>query len=109
MWACPAHALLCSPVVAACVCLRGSDAYLSHSWRDAATLEGEAEKWRLLQQWRSNFKAEHGGHEPTIWFDKACLDQGNIDASLTLLPCYLAGCKKLVIIAGETYTSRLWW
>ena len=24
------------------------------------------------------------------------------------LPLFLSGCKKLVVLAGETYTSRLW-
>ena len=40
--------------------------------------------------------------------DKACIDQQNIEVSLAALPLYLAGCDRLVIVAGPTYASRLW-
>ena len=63
--------------------------------------------------------------------DKACIDQTvrrcrsvlgrtpprisprhpaaqNIDANLASLPIFLAGCKQLLVLAGETYASRLW-
>ena len=40
--------------------------------------------------------------------DKACIDQLNIDASLQSLPIFLAGCEHLLVLAGPTYTSRLW-
>ena len=43
-----------------------------------------------------------------FWLDKACIDQDNISASLACLPIYLSGCRKLLIVAGPTYTSRLW-
>ena len=35
-------------------------------------------------------------------------DQNNIDQALACLPVFLAGCQKLLIVAGPTYTSRLW-
>ena len=35
-------------------------------------------------------------------------DQNNIEQSLACLPVFLAGCQKLLIVAGPTYTSRLW-
>ena len=35
-------------------------------------------------------------------------DQDNIEQSLACLPVFLAGCQKLLIVAGPTYTSRLW-
>ena len=56
---------------------------------------------------KERFKEKHG-REPTVWLDKACLNQANIEESLALLPCYLAGCNQLLIIAGQTYTQRLW-
>jgi len=31
-----------------------------------------------------------------------------IDESLSSLPVYLAGCRELLVLAGETYTRRLW-
>ena len=49
------------------------------------------------------------GREPKVWLDKACIDQNNIDESLAALPLYLAGCSQLVVLAGPTYASRLWW
>ena len=83
--------------------LGGCDAFLSHSWRDSG-----AAKFAVLQRWRAQFVERNGGREPTIWLDKACLDQSNIDASLACLPVFLAGCSRLLVVAGETYCSRLW-
>ena len=98
------------------------DAFMSHSWRDDGAL-----KYAKLQQhnWRTA--------APTIWFDKvrsaslihsssacahatgctppraqACIDQNNIDASLAVLPIFLAGCKTLLVLPGSTYATRLW-
>ena len=39
---------------------------------------------------------------------QACIDQNNIAASLPCLPIFLSGCKELLVVAGATYTSRLW-
>ena len=39
---------------------------------------------------------------------QACIDQSNIAASLPCLPIFLSGCKELLVVAGDTYTSRLW-
>jgi hypothetical protein len=44
----------------------------------------------------------------TIWLDKACLDQRDIQASLAGLPVFISGCKNLLVLAGDTYASRLW-
>ena len=78
------------------------DAFMSHSWRDDA-----GAKWHTLSIWAEAFR-EHSGHSPLLWFDRACLDQSNIDASLSMLPVYLSGCRLLLILAGQTYTERLW-
>jgi len=78
------------------------DAFLSHSWRDNASL-----KWAALSQWSLAFHRERGQY-PTIWLDKACIDQQDIDASLACLPIFLAACCTLVIIPGATYPTRLW-
>ena len=43
-----------------------------------------------------------------MWLDKACIDQQNIEQSLAALPLYLAGCNRLVVVAGPTYQDRLW-
>ena len=74
------------------------DCFFSHSWHD-----GGADKYSALQEW-----ADSEGGDPTIWLDKACIDQTDIDANLAALPLFLSGCKSLVVAAGATYPSRLW-
>jgi hypothetical protein len=39
---------------------------------------------------------------------QACIDQESIEESLLCLPIFLAGCQRLVVVAGLTYTLRLW-
>jgi len=43
-----------------------------------------------------------------LWLDKACIDQSDITESLLCLPVYLSYCQKLLVLAGPTYSSRLW-
>ncbi len=45
---------------------------------------------------------------PQLWLDKACIDQTAIESDLQCLPVFLAGCDTLLILAGKTYTQRLW-
>ncbi|KAG8460161.1 hypothetical protein KFE25_014306 [Diacronema lutheri] len=78
------------------------DAFISHSWRD-----DPHEKWAMMQAWRARFKAEHS-REPLVWLDKACIEQGDIDANLMCLPVFLAGCSTLLVVYGPTYLSRVW-
>ena len=40
--------------------------------------------------------------------DKACIDQTNINSDLRCLPIFLSGCRSLVVLAGPTYSQRLW-
>ena len=75
-------------------------AFVSHSWSDAGALKfGHVEK----------FAATRGGGDCLIWLDKACIDQSSIDANLACLPVWLSGCSSLLVLAGPTYTSRLWY
>ena len=78
------------------------DAFLSHSWHDSGSA-----KWAALQAWAEAFERAHG-RRPTIWLDKACIDQQNIQASLAGLPVYLSGCDSMLVLIGKTYLSRLW-
>ena len=39
---------------------------------------------------------------------QGCIDQSNITEALALLPIFLSGCQRLLVIAGRTYTERLW-
>ena len=76
--------------------------FISHSWSD----EG-GEKWTRLQEW-TQARAETERTPPLVWLDKACISQTNISESLSCLPVFLSGCRVLVVLAGSTYTSRLW-
>uniref|UniRef100_A0A7S2NLC2 TIR domain-containing protein n=1 Tax=Zooxanthella nutricula TaxID=1333877 RepID=A0A7S2NLC2_9DINO len=82
--------------------LQSCDAFISHSWHDDPHA-----KWDALQTWRAQFILKHG-REPSVWFDKCCIDQRNIDADLRCLPIFLSGCQALVVLCGDTYLTRLW-
>ena len=43
-----------------------------------------------------------------LWLDKACILQTDVEACLACLPIHLAGCRRLLVLAGSTYTSRIW-
>ena len=82
------------------------DAFLSHSWRDEDAAPGQ--KYAALEAWAARFEAAHG-RGPTCWLDKACIKQDSIDEALACLPVFLAGCKRMLDVAGVTYTRRLWY
>ena len=50
----------------------------------------------------------HTSHPAPAPPAQACIDQLNIDASLACLPIFLSGCKKLLMLVGSTYVTRLW-
>ena len=77
------------------------DAFFSHSWHDP-----REEKWRALSQWCREFEAQHA-RAPRLWFDKVCINQANITEDLECLPIFLAGCNRLLVISGETYTPTV--
>ena len=81
------------------------DAFMSHAWADEEVAPGR--KFAALKGWAASFE-ESERRPPKIWLDKACIAQDNINESLACLPCFLAGCRKLLVIAGESYTTRLW-
>ena len=79
--------------------------FLSHSWRDEDAAPGQ--KFKVFASWAREHE-QTTGREPTLWLDKACIDQTNIDQCLACLPVFLSGCEILLIVAGPTYCSRLW-
>lgn len=78
------------------------DAFLSHSWHDDPVA-----KWQALLRWAHEFEAKYR-RTPSLWLDKASIDQQDIAAQLACLPVWLAGCKSLLICAGPTFVQRLW-
>jgi hypothetical protein len=83
------------------VALGEVEAFVSHSWQDDGV-----KKYALLEEWRQPYIEKE--IDPTIWLDKACIDQGDIDANLQSLPIFLSGCSSLLCLVGQTYPTRLW-
>lgn len=83
--------------------LGSCDAFVSHSWHDDPVA-----KWAALDAWAQAFARSNRGRLPTLWLDKACIDQQNIQDSLACLPVSLSGCRKLLVLVGDTYVERLW-
>jgi hypothetical protein len=61
----------------------------------------------VLSHWCNDFDAT-AGRPPRLFFDRACIDQSNIELNLACLPVHLAGCVQLLVLAGSTYCTRLW-
>jgi hypothetical protein len=78
------------------------DFFMSHSWSDGADA-----KFRHMDAVFTDFRARHG-RDPFIWLDVCCIDQGNISADLMCLPVYQMSCKRVLVLCGKTYCSRLW-
>jgi hypothetical protein len=82
--------------------LNAVDFFISHSWSDDPDL-----KYSHLASVAANFERVHG-REPIFWLDKLCIDQDDISRALRCLPVFVFSCKRLLVLAGNTYTSRLW-
>ena len=109
------------------------DFFVSHSWRDSPEL-----KWAALQKVAAAFEAEYGREptlwigSPLVIeqgtslpppacharfedprfarlpADKYCIDQANITSSLRYLPVYVAMSRKVLLLLGDSYFTRLW-
>ena len=80
-------------------------AFMSHSWNDNANL-----KFAELGLWASQHMRRYA-EKPTIWLDKGCILQSSatdIKENLLCLPIYLAFCQELLVLAGPSYSGRLW-
>merc|ERR1712232_1308436 len=82
--------------------LGGPSAFVSHSWHD-----DPVQKYESLRNWCDEFASVHGV-EPTLWIDYHCAEQTSLHDRLRALPVYVAGCKKLLVLFGETFLERLW-
>jgi hypothetical protein len=78
------------------------DAFISHS-----QLDDDACKWEVLRDWARSFEQRHQ-RAPTIWYDRVCIEGASAAESIATLPLMVMGCKQLVVLAGPTYSSRLW-
>jgi hypothetical protein len=75
---------------------------VSHSWSDCPR-----QKYSQLCAIALLFRQKHG-RDPTFWLDKVCIDQKNIARTLRCLPVFEQACSELLIIFGDTYSTRLW-
>ena len=83
------------------------DAFVSYAWQDCGDVMYDA-----VQAWASATRRRRGlshTEELTVWLDRACLRGGSeITVLLACLPIFLAGCEQLLVLAGPTFSSRLW-
>ena len=72
-----------------------------------ARADDGVEKYEALSLWADEYKRINAA-APSLWLDKACINQARIDESLAMLPVFLGGCQRLCVVSGPTYSSRLW-
>ena len=77
------------------------DGFVSHAWIDDG-----ATKFAALRAWGEQFIVKE--RDPTLWLDKACIDQSSIERDLRALPIFLAGTRAMLVLATPHYGSRLW-
>ena len=74
--------------------------------------EGDAQYSQLagwVAEWqRRPTDSPRSSGETLLWIDRACLPPGNVSVGLTCLPIFVAGSRRLLVLAGSTYSSRLW-
>ena len=78
------------------------DAFLSHSSQDAAE-----ELLEAFRGWTRDFVAATG-RDSLVWLDTMCLDEKDFRGDITRLPIFIAGCKQLVLLVGDTFCTRFW-
>jgi hypothetical protein len=75
---------------------------MSHSWHDDGRI-----KFQKLQVFATRFLQKRNRH-PTFWLDKVCIDQDAIADGLRALPINVMACRKVLVVCGPTYPTRLW-
>ena len=98
-------ALLHHPSVCPAVplCSPHRDSLMCSSSDDSEAQQAQLELW--IDEQRPSTPA---GRSTRIWIDRCCIDVNNVDISLACLPVFMAGCKKVLVLAGPTFSSRLW-
>jgi hypothetical protein len=76
------------------------DYFISHSWADDATSKCSALKNFLATK---NRKKKY-----SFWLDKVCIDQNDTTKGIEALPINIGACKKILLLMGKTYMTRLW-
>ena len=74
------------------------DAFVSH-----AHCDGALTKFERVSEWGATVNAD-----AMIWLDTVCLDTCAVEESLLCLPCFVSGCRTMLVLASPSYPSRLW-
>ena len=81
------------------------DWFISHSWNDSPQT-----KYFALLALAEDFRQENG-RLPVVWLDKCCIEQtsqSKVMDALKCLPLYLNACNTTVVLATESYFTRMW-
>merc|ERR1712048_1513026 len=62
---------------------------------------------KRLSEFTADWRKRHSRY-PTFWLDNVCIDQQNISQGLKVLPIHLMACRKMLVLSGPTYPTRLW-
>lgn len=102
--------------------------FVSHSWKDSGPENQESFKFTALKllnddvvKSNTTISSCFGVLSPSkygiqvskdegasFWIDKICFDQENLENALRLLPVNVSNCKHFLMLAGKTYSERIW-
>ena len=81
------------------------DAFVSHSWHDDWT-----NKYNALTTWGAEYAAQSNGEDVVVWWDRACIQvrqESQLSQALSCLPIYVSGCRRMLVLAGPSFSERL--
>ena len=77
------------------------DYFISHAWADNAE-----NKCYAMRYFIGSFSTV--SRKPSFWLDKVCIDQNDTTKGIECLPINIGACKKILILMGKEYMTRLW-
>lgn len=84
----------------------------SHPCAACTLAQGPGDKFSALTQWVVEREATGRARtaNPRLWLDRICLHVGalKLHQTLPLMPIFIAGSRHMVVLAGTSYSSRLW-
>jgi len=78
------------------------DYFISHSWADDAKSKCKGME-AFIERCNNSGKSS-----TSFWLDKVCIDQNDTTRGIETLPIKIGACKKILILMGKTYMTRLW-
>lgn len=77
------------------------DYFISHAWADSAE-----NKCYAVKNFIGTFSTV--SRKPSFWLDKVCIDQSDTTKGIESLPINIGACKKILILMGKEYMTKLW-